>query len=130
MQTRAFWDSGATICLCTHEWASRHGLLGVNASIYLKVVHRVSEELCSKRYSFDVVDIRGDRHPIMAFGVDSISTEAEFDPPEELRKDYPNLSRDQLYRRGGDIDVLLGMDVVGIHPVDISTKGHQRVVGT
>ena len=30
---KGFWDSGATICLCTHDWARRNGLVGSEAAI-------------------------------------------------------------------------------------------------
>ena len=56
---RSFWDNGATICLCTHDWAARNGLVGEDAEIFLKVVHRVNEKLESKKYLFDIVDRQG-----------------------------------------------------------------------
>ena len=44
-QARGFWDTGATICLCTHAWASKMGLSGIPTPLYLKVVHHLVEEV-------------------------------------------------------------------------------------
>ena len=127
---KGFWDSGATICLCTHDWATRNGLTGVDTSLYLKVIQHVHEQVDSKRYDLLLTDIRGDHWKIRAFGVDSISMEQEYVPPPELIAKYPELTVQQMSRSAGEIDLLLGMDVVGLHPVTIRSEGNQRLLNT
>ena len=51
-------------------------------------------------------------------------------PPPNLLAKYPDMTVQQLSRGAGEIDLLLGMDVVGLHPVTIRTEGNQRVMGT
>ena len=40
---------------------------------------------------------------------------------------FPDLRPEEVARRPGDIEVLLGLDVVGMHPVEEQTVGNQRV---
>ena len=47
-EARALWDSGATISLCTHEWARSQELRGEPASVFMKVVHHHHEEITSQ----------------------------------------------------------------------------------
>ena len=127
---KAFWDTGATICLCTREWAERMGLQGTPTPLYLKVIQHLHEAIDSKKYEFELMDVYGNYWQIRAFGVDTISREAPFEPTGELRTKYPDLNEHQLRRRGGEVDVFLGMDVIGMFPVPIQTMGNQRVLST
>ena len=47
IQASLLWDSGATISLCTHEWARSNGLEGTPRSVFLQVVNRDHEEVRS-----------------------------------------------------------------------------------
>ena len=118
---RGFWDNGATICLCTHSWAARMGLRGTPTSIYLKVVQHDHEQVDSKSYTFEVESRDGVRHSIKAFGVDQISREVKYSPPRELLEEFPEATEEQMRRTTGEVDLLLGMDVVGIHPTELRT---------
>ena len=52
----------------------------------------------SQSYCFEMVDREGVGHRVHAFGVDSISREAPYEPPPELQLEFPELSRQQLTR--------------------------------
>ena len=38
-----FWDPGATLSLCTHQWAKSHNFRSRPTTIYLKVVNKMHE---------------------------------------------------------------------------------------
>ena len=127
---KALWDTGATICLVTHSWAKARGLRGQETSIFLKVVHHSHEEVKSLAYTFEMVDKTGARCAVKALGVDSISSEPDFQPTEEILEEFPEVSANQIARKAGDIDVLLGMDVVAWHPRDVATRGNRRLLSS
>ena len=125
---RGFWDNGATLCLCTHSWARSMGLQGTPSSIYLKVVHHAHERVESSSYEFEVETRTGERHVVKAFGVEEISRERSYEPPVELLEEFPEATLEQLRRTDGDVDILLGMDIVGLHPLAIRTAGNRRLM--
>merc|ERR1711867_225715 len=127
-KARGFWDSGATICLCTPAWAAKAGLVGVKTAIHLKVVHHSHERVESRAYTFEVKDREGACHTIKAFGVDSISSEKPFLPTETVLQAFPGLQSNEVSRPGGSVNILFGMDVVGLHPVEESTIDNTRLL--
>ena len=65
---------------------------------------------------------------VYAFGVESISREAPSEPGRQLRAEFPELSLDQLTREGGEVDLLLGADVLGLHPRPRHVVGNKWVM--
>ena len=100
----------------------------MEASLYLKVVNQQFEKVQSKVYRFELVDQQGKTWPVKAFGVDSISREAAYYPTPDLLSKFPELEAEEIEWREGDIEILLGMDVVGMHPVESKTRGNQRLM--
>ena len=127
---RGFWDNGATLCLCTHSWARSMGIVGTPSSIFLKVVRHQHEQVDSLSYDFEIEDRDGQRHAIKAFGVEDISRERGYEPPEELLAEFPEVSAEDIRRVPGEVDLLLGMDVVGLHPSKIRTVGHRMLMSS
>merc|ERR1711867_349192 len=113
------WDTGATISLCTHDWARANGLEGDPTSFFLKVVNRDHEEVRSCVYGFHMLPRKGSPVFVRALGVESISSEEAWEPGVDELKDFPEISREQIRRQGGSVDVLLGLDVVQLHPQEI-----------
>merc|ERR1711867_414074 len=72
----------------------------------------------------------GVRHCIRAFGVDEISKEKGYEPPPELLAEFPEASLADIRRTSGDVDLLLGMDVVGLHPVKVRAVGHRMLLSS
>ena len=103
---------------------------GVATSIYLKVIGHLHEKVESQSYCLELVDRKGRRHKVHAFGVESISREAPYSPTQELEEEFPELSREQLSRTGGEVDLLLGADVLGLHPITQRSAGHRRVMAS
>ena len=128
INTRGIWDMEATICLCTHAWAQRAGLTGIPTSIFLKVVHHAHKQVTSLAYFFEVSTRQGSRYGIKAFGVEQISKERPYEPEDAVMDDFPGVQAAEVSRMGGEVDLLLGMDVVGIHPVEVKTVGHRRLL--
>ena len=61
-------------------------------------------------------------------GVDSISEDGEYAPDRAVEQSFPEVSPSDIARRGGPVDMLLGMDVVNLHPTAIATRGDQRLL--
>ena len=92
------------------------------------MVHHQHEQVDSQSYGFEIVARDGTRHPIRAFGVDEISKERRYEPPNELLDEFPEVSAEQIRRLPGEVDLLLGMDVVGLHPSKVRTVGHRMLM--
>ena len=68
--------------------------------------------------------LQGKRNPIKVLGIEKISTdinEINFQVISKLFKTKLNLAR---HRSGKEIDVLIGMQYAGYHPVRLEANGH------
>ena len=81
-------------------------------------------------YTFELVDMQGRLWKVRAFGVHSISRETEYYPPADLMTRFPELEPEEVQRVGGEIHVLMGMDLVGLHPREERTVGNQRLLAS
>ena len=66
-------------------------------------------------------------HDIWAVGLDSITDEIEHCNLEPLYSQFPEVNRALLKRPTGSVDILIGMDYRGFHPVAHITRDHLRV---
>merc|ERR1711867_394232 len=67
-QASLLWDTGATISLCTHEWARANGLEGSPTSVFLKVVNHEHEEVRTTVYQFKMLPRKGAPVQVKALG--------------------------------------------------------------
>merc|ERR1711867_413581 len=70
----------------------------------------------------------GARHVIKAFGVEEMLREHGYEPSQELMDEFPEATLADLRRTSGEVDLLLRMDVVGIHPTEVRTVGNCRLL--
>merc|ERR1711867_145691 len=94
----------------------------------MKVVHHHHEEVNSMVYEALLVDRDGKAWPAKLFGVDSISAEGHYCPDAKTLQAFPGLKVDQVKREGGEIELLVGMEMVAAHPTEIATVGNQRLL--
>ena len=123
-----FYDPGATLSLCSHRWARRHQLTGGKVTIYMRVVGRDYEQLDSVMYEFYVRDRQGKQHLVKAVGLETITEGSRKVDMAPIKKAFPQLKMEDVERPEGEVDVLLGMELRGMHPVAVETQGNLRLV--
>ena len=80
-----------------------------------------------REYQFWLLDNNDTEYEIWAVGLESITDEIEHCNLKPLEDQFPQVDRQLLRRPTGAVDILIGMDYRGYHPVEHSTKEHLRV---
>ena len=110
-----FMDPGSDTDFIREGFARSLGLTGTPVTRFLKVV---GEDYCpvqTVQYEFQLQDIQGQRHSIVAWGLESVTSlppDPDLAPLLPLLQEYP---RAMLQRPQGEVDVLLGLPNLKLH---------------
>ena len=118
------YDSGSTLTLCRHEWATREGYVGRPVEIYLKVLAHQYEKVRTMEYKVTFLNTKGQRVVVLAIGLDSLTQEAPGGNLESAYSQFADIPRGEIARPEGHMDVLLGQDYAGYLPRVERAEGH------
>ena len=129
-EVNTFFDDGSTCCLILLSTAKRLGLRGEDVVLTLKTVNG-DENLETKLFCLSLVDSSNLRHPIKAFGVPNISGIITRPDLRDLRQAFSLQTQgmwDKIESRPvGEVEVLVGANYMGLHPVDYETSGNMKI---
>ena len=128
-----FFDNCSTCCLITHSAAERLGLTGEPVTMDITTATSTTS-VDSFMYTVILLDKEGERHFVTACALENISNnirrvdvskvKGEFS--EQVQKIWTCLED----RPHGEIDFLLGLNVCGLHPVDMEISNNLRVMSS
>lgn len=116
------WDSGASISLITTEKAKELKLRGKATHLTLIKVGGTSESIPSFEYEIPLKQLDGRVMTIKAFGIQHISSEIKEIKLDHLKHLFEELST--IKRPSGHVDLLIGFNYAGIHPVMKKAHGN------
>ena len=116
------WDGGATISLITSKKAAEMGLEGTPCQLSVVGVGCVKKQIPSKRYVLPLRDVEGQVEEIVVFGIDKISS--DINPIDT--SSVPGVAA--VVRPVGEVDVLVGFEYAGFHPVCHRSMGHLLIL--
>ena len=119
-----FFDGGATISLITFSKAAILGLSGTEITLTVTKVGGVQEKLMSYQYILPLVDIL----EFEVYGIGKISTEVRSIDVQGVIKLFIDVRKEEILRPDGEIDVLIGFEYAGYHPVREQSSGHLLVM--
>ena len=118
-----FWDSGSKVTMITFKKAKQLGLKGEKMKINIIKVGADKETIDSKLYTVPIQDNQGNMHHFKAFGISRISTAIESNDITEVSKLFSVTAKD-IERPTGEIDMLIGFEYAGFHPVKKEAIDH------
>ena len=135
----AFFDNGSTISLVSKTYVKRNNLKGIRVSYDLTTVGGK----CSTQYTYlhniTLIDTEGIRHVIQAYEINDVCGKLRDVDVTDVIALFPGLSAEEVQRKSGDIELLIGMRHADIHPSRIqevqglvlysSKFGTNRVLG-
>ena len=125
-----FFDDGSTCCLILHSTAKRLGLKGERIRMRLKTVNGITESE-SYMYYLDLIDTDNVSHSIKIFAVDWIADAIEnvsIDGVKELFSAKIQAEWAKVDTRpSGDVEVLIGLNYLGLHPSDLEIRGNLKL---
>ena len=123
-QLNVFFDGGATISLITFHIASKLGLQGKEITLSVTKVGGVKEKLKSFMYILELLDQNNVKVEFQVYGIDKITTELESINIQGVLHLFKNAKSNELKRPTGEVDVLIGYEYAGYHPVARQKSGH------
>ena len=124
----AFSDNGATLLLITFDAARRLKLKGKQRKIMVTAVGAGKEEIDSSVYDLLLIDQNGERVLFKVCGIEKISNRVKRVDMDKVVRLFSNLKPGTKETPEGSIDVLIGFEYAGFHPVTIQSAGHLVLV--
>ena len=115
-QVTVLWDTGATVSLIARQAAARMKLRGTPVAYDIFTPGNDPKNIQSVMYTLMMEDTRGEKHSVELLELDFIGSESSLAGYNTVASLFPSVDRELLRRPVGDIDILIGIDHVGLHP--------------
>ena len=127
-KANVLWDGGATLSLITFKKAKELNLRGKEVKLSVTKVGGESEEIRSFKYELGLKDTQGKCIDFLLYGIERISTELESIDLKGVSQLFKGISLKELQRPTGEIDILIGFEYAGFHPLRRQSNGHLVVM--
>ena len=124
---RVMWDKGSNRVLVSEAYAKKCNLVSKEVTYLIEVVGKEPEQMHSKIYLLDMIDMYGNVHTIWGYGVPKIMTSSVPDL-SHVRHLFPHIP-DQAFSplATKEVDVLIGLNMNELQPA--GGLGNDRVGG-
>ncbi|XP_068758047.1 uncharacterized protein [Montipora capricornis] len=118
------WDSGASLCFITNDKAKAERLKGTKVELSIIKVGGDNEKITSTRYKLSLIDKQGQEVQFDVYGIDKITSDLQSVNVNGIIQLFKDISKDDISRPSGTIDVLTGYEYAAYHPQSEQTSGH------
>ncbi|KAJ8033541.1 hypothetical protein HOLleu_23814 [Holothuria leucospilota] len=118
------WDSCATASLITFAAAGKIKAKGSPVRIQMTKVGGTTETVDSLKYRVPLIDKEGNTVNIEAYGIECLTAKVANKDLTHLAKLFRGVSAEEVSRPSGEVDLLVGFEYAGYHPVKAQACGH------
>ena len=118
------WDNAASLCFVTNSTAKEQNLKGKKVDLSIVKIGAQDEKINTMKYILPLVDAQGQTVHIEAYGIDQITSDIESVSTENLVQLFKGVSKDDIVRSAGPVDVLIGYEYAAYHPQRTQNDGH------
>ncbi|XP_068712364.1 myosin-2 heavy chain-like [Montipora foliosa] len=118
------WDNAASLCFVTNSKAKEQNLKGKKVDLSIIKIGAQDEKINTMKYILPLVDAQGQIVHIDAYGIDKITSDIESVSTENLANLFKGVSKDDIARPAGPVDVLIGYEYAAYHPQRTQNVGH------
>ena len=119
------WDNAASLCFVTNSTAKEQNLKGKKADLSIIKIGAQDEKINTMKYVLPLADAQGQTVHIEAYGIDQITSDIESVSTENLAN-FKGMSKDDIPRPVGPVDVLIGYEYTAYHPQRTQNIGHEQ----
>ena len=123
-----FFDGGATISLITFSAAAMLGLQGKEVALTVTKIGGNQEKMNSYVYTLPLLDKGRKVVEFQVYGIDRISTNVKAIDVKGVLHLFKDVRKEDLQRPAGEINVLMGFEYAGYHPVREQAAVHLLVM--
>ena len=128
-QIVGFFDDGSNCSIIKNSVAIKLGLWGESVTLELGTMNATTTTK-TKLYCVELVDMKGGRHLMKAFGLDKLSGPLPTIVMDGIKFEFSVKIQnqwDKLARPEGEVDLLIGSEVAHLHPTHMETAGKMVV---
>lgn len=118
------WDNAASLCFITNAKAKQEKLSGVKVNLSIVKIGGQNEEIETMKYKLPLLDKRGQAVEFEVYGISKITSDIEHVNVESIAHLFRNVSKDEIARPAGPVDVLIGYEYAAFHPEREQNNGH------
>ena len=123
MAASIFYDKGSTCTMVTRRMKNILGLESIKKAVLVQSFGH-EERLDTEFVVLELLQVNGSVAQVRAYVVDSITTMAQVDIPEKLKDMFSNREDWPKQRYHGEIEILLGIEELALHPKRIDIVGN------
>ena len=118
------WDAGADISFITNSRAKQLNLRGKPTTLYVTTAGGQRHVIDSMTYNVEILDTFQNIHQLRVYGIDRITGAiADLDLRPIVNR-FNNIKVGDIRRPTGDVDIPIGYDYAGWHPIPQQTRKH------
>ena len=118
------WDNAASLCFITNAKAKQEKLSGVKVNLSIVKIGGQNEEIETMKYKLPLLDKRGQAVEFEVYGINKITSDIEHVNVESIAHLFRNVSKDEIARPAGPVDVSIGYEYAAFHPEKEQNNGH------
>ena len=118
------WDNTASLCFITNAKAKQEKLRGVKVNLSIVKIGRQNEKIETMKYKLPLLDKQGHAVEFEVYGINKITSDIERVNVESIAHLFRNVTRDEIARPAGLVDVLIGYEYAAYHPEKEQNIGH------
>ena len=118
------WDNAASLCFITNAKAKQEKLKGVKTSLSIVKIGGQNEKIETMKYKLPLMDKQGHAIEFEVYGINKITSDIEHVNVESIAHLFRNVTKDEIARPIGSVDVLIGYEYAAYHPEREQNVGH------
>ena len=122
------WDAGADISFITNSKAKQLNLKGKPVTLNFTTAGGQRNVIESMVYNLKLCDKKFKVQQLNVFGIDKKTGPIAEIGLEFIKKSFNDVTVDEIIRPSGEVDVLIGYDYAGWHPIPERISGHLMIL--
>ena len=118
------WDNAASLCFVTNSKTKEQNLKGKKVDLSIIKIGAQDEKITTMKYTLSLIGAQVQTVHIEAYGIDQITSDIESVSTENLANLFKSVSKDDIVRPAGPVDVLIGYEYAAYHPQRTQNVGH------
>ena len=118
------WDNAASLCFITNAKAKQEKLKGVKVNLSIVKIGGQTQKIETMKYKLPLLDKQGHAVEFEVYGINKITSDIEHVNVESIVHLFRNVTKEEIARPAGPVDVLIGYEYAAYHPEREQNIGH------
>ena len=118
------WNNAASVCFITNAKAKQEKLRGVKVNLSIVKIGGQNEKIETMKNKLPLLVKQGHAVEVEVYGINKITSDIEHVDVESITHLFRNVTKDEIARSVGPVDILIGYEYAAYHPEREQNIGH------